>query len=52
MIAGRRYRYPDVIVSTDVTHGGADNDQQSWGTSHEMNTGMLCYAMLCYAMLC
>lgn len=33
--------YPDVIVSTDVTHGGADSDEQLWGMGQEMNTGML-----------
>ena len=33
--------YPDVIVSTDVTHGGADTDDRAWGMKEEMNTGML-----------
>ena len=33
--------FPDVIVSTDVTHGGADSDEQLWGMGQEMNTGML-----------
>ena len=28
-------------MSTDVTHGGADSDQQLWGMGQEMNTGML-----------
>jgi len=34
-------QFPDVIVSTDVTHGGADKDSESWGINQEMNTGML-----------
>ena len=33
--------YPDIIVSTDVTHGGADTDARKWGMAEEMNTGML-----------
>ncbi|KAL1514707.1 hypothetical protein AB1Y20_003794 [Prymnesium parvum] len=33
--------FPDVIVSTDVTHGGADSDERKWGMLEEMNTGML-----------
>ena len=26
----------DVIVSTDVTHGGADRDEAAWGINYEM----------------
>eukprot|EP00966_Prymnesium_polylepis_P190893 4424302-Prymnesium_polylepis.1 len=33
--------FPDVTVSTDVTHGGADSDERRWGIQEEMNTGML-----------
>lgn len=33
--------FADVIVSTDVTHGGADSDARKWGMHEEMNTGML-----------
>ena len=31
----------DVVVSTDVTHGGADNDGQLWGMHGELNTGII-----------
>ena len=31
----------DVVVSTDVTHGGADNDRELWGMHGELNTGII-----------
>ena len=31
----------DVVVSTDVTHGGADNDRDAWGLHGELNTGII-----------
>ena len=33
--------FAEVIVSTDVTSGGAENDMRAWGVADEMNTGMV-----------
>lgn len=31
----------DVVVSTDVTHGGNDHDEAVWGLQGELNTGII-----------
>ena len=31
----------DVVVSTDVTNGGQESDEQNWGLNGELNTGTL-----------
>mmetsp|Transcript_35834 Transcript_35834/g.114180 ORF Transcript_35834/g.114180 Transcript_35834/m.114180 type:complete len:314 (+) Transcript_35834:2-943(+) len=33
--------YADIVVSTDVTSGAAENDRAAWGLQQELNTGML-----------
>ena len=35
--------YPDVVVSTDVTNSGNENDGAGWGLFGELNTGILLF---------